>query len=142
QELSAKKTVEIERHLESCDKCTKTLESWRAIHSGFQNMEEAPAASPFLKQKIMAMAEEELDKPPSLAARFMTILRPVIVFPVALLIILALFTNTNKQREAPSAVEHKMAKEAEAPARPDLQRQAAPAPAISNSTVVSKEKAA
>src|SRR5215467_8724027 len=83
RELSAKKTVEVEKHLSVCDNCAKTVESWRAIHQGFlRASEEAPAASPYLKQKLLIAAREELDREPSYAERFMVLLKPAVLLPI------------------------------------------------------------
>src|SRR5262245_66620513 len=65
QELPAKKTLEIEKHLQECAACAKTLESWRAIHRGYQRSAEEPQVAPYFKQKILAAAEEELTRGPS-----------------------------------------------------------------------------
>src|SRR5262249_31938134 len=91
EELSAQKTLELERHLQSCDQCSATLESWRAIHNGYQKMEDLPAPSPFLKQRIVAAAEEELARKPSFATRLFAVLRPAIAIPVILVALLALW---------------------------------------------------
>src|SRR5262245_58751324 len=101
QELSAKKTLEIEKHLQACDRCPKTLESWRAIHGGFQNSD-YPEASPLLKQKILTAARQELVRKPSIMERFSFVWKPALVLPVIIVGLLALFlvpSKTAKQSE-------------------------------------------
>src|SRR5262245_41790891 len=53
QELSPEKTLEMEKHLEVCDACSKTLENWRAIHRGYQRSEEPPQPAPYMRQRIL-----------------------------------------------------------------------------------------
>ena len=100
QELSPRHTVDLERHLEVCDACTSMLENWRAIHRGYQKIiEEAPAA-PYLSQRILAAAKEELKRKPSFSEKFVAILRPALILPVlifALIATLMLYRTEDKQ---------------------------------------------
>jgi tetratricopeptide (TPR) repeat protein len=103
QELSAARTVEIEKHLETCDRCAKTMESWRAIHGGFRNSD-YPETTPYLKQKILNAAKQELSRKPSFAERLSFLVKPAFVLPVMLVALLALlyipFKTTNKSEVA------------------------------------------
>src|SRR5262249_2922117 len=99
----------------------------RAIHNGYQKMEDLPAPSPFLKQRIVAAAEEELARKPSFATRLFAVLRPAIAIPVILVALLALWPlwmekktemAETKAVAAPS-VSLKNKVEAKAPARPE-----------------------
>ena len=90
QELSPSQTVAIEKHLQSCENCAKTLESWRAIHGGFQNSD-YPEVSPYLKQKILTAARQELTRKPTFMERFSFLLKPSFVLPVMIFGLLALF---------------------------------------------------
>lgn len=103
QELSAKKTLEIEKHLQTCDRCPKTLESWRAIHGGFQNSD-YPEASPFLKQKILAAARQELARKPSFLERFSFVIKPAFVLPVMVLGLAALLFLPLQEKKADFAM--------------------------------------
>jgi hypothetical protein len=98
QELSPKKTLEIEKHLRSCSHCTKTLESWRAIHLGYQRSAEDPQVAPYFKQKILAAAEEELQRVPSWKDRLLVGLK-IATVPIAIFLILILF---NEKQTPPS----------------------------------------
>lgn len=103
QELSAKKTLEIEKHLQTCDRCPKTLESWRAIHGGFQNSD-YPEAAPFLKQKILAAARQELARKPSFLERFSFVIKPAFVLPVMVLGLAALLYLPLQNKESKIAM--------------------------------------
>ena len=96
QELPAKKTLEIEKHLHGCVHCTKTLESWRAIHRAYQRNAEEPQIAPYFKQKILAVAEEELSRSPSWTERFGLGLKFATI-PIAIFVIV-LFLN-QKEKE-------------------------------------------
>jgi|GEM_PF-5987158 len=109
QELSAKKTLEIEKHLHGCAHCTKTIESWRGIHRGYQRSVEEPQLAPYFKQKILAAAEEELLRPPSWQDRLLFGLK-IATIPVAIFLIVILFNQKQnppnmamKQRETAAA---------------------------------------
>jgi tetratricopeptide (TPR) repeat protein len=84
QELSPKYTVDLEKHLEVCDKCTQTLENWRAIHRGYQKTTDEAPAVPYLKQRILSAAKQELQRKSSFSERFFTILKPALILPVIL----------------------------------------------------------
>ena len=99
QELPAKKTLEIEKHLHSCARCAKTLESWRAIHRAYQRNAEEPQVAPYFKQKILAVAEEELSRPRSWTERFGLGLK-LATIPIAIFVIV-LFLN-QKEKEIAS----------------------------------------
>ncbi len=108
QELQAKKTLEIEKHLRSCPQCAKTLESWRAIHRAYQRnaFSEEPQIAPYFKQKILAVAEEELSRSPSWTERLIFAVK-VATVPLAIFVIV-LFLNEPKkmamQRQQPEPV--------------------------------------
>jgi tetratricopeptide (TPR) repeat protein len=108
QELSPKHTVDLERHLEVCDACTTMLENWRAIHRGYQKIiEEAPPA-PYLSQRILAAAKEEIQRKPSFSEKFLTILRPALILPVlifGLIATLMLYQKEDKQMASLPAME-------------------------------------
>jgi TolA-binding protein len=112
QELSAKKTLEIEKHLHGCVNCRSTLESWRAIHRAYQRTSEEPLVSPFTKQKLLAVAEEELRRPASWSERLQWALK-IATVPIAIFVIV-LFLNREKtadmamQKAAPKAVAPEM----------------------------------
>ena len=105
RELSAGKTVEVEKHLQTCPLCSKTLESWQAIHAGYQKSAAEPQASPFLKQRLLLAAREELSRSPSFAQRFLAAFRPAVAVPVLLLGLLAIlyfqFGTETKMAQAP-----------------------------------------
>ena len=84
QELSPKYTVDLEKHLQVCDKCTQTLENWRAIHRGYQKTTDEAPAVPYLRQRILSAAKEEMQRKPSFSERFFTILKPALILPVIL----------------------------------------------------------
>ena len=84
QELSPKYTVDLEKHLQVCDKCTQTLENWRAIHRGYQKTTDEAPAVPYLRQRILSAAKEELQRKPAFSERFFTILKPALILPVIL----------------------------------------------------------
>lgn len=84
QELSPKYTVDLEKHLQVCDKCTQTLENWRAIHRGYQKTTDEAPAVPYLRQRILSAAKEELQRKPSFSERFFTVLKPALILPVIL----------------------------------------------------------
>ena len=98
QELPAKKTLEIEKHLHSCAHCAKTLESWRAIHRAYQRNAEEPQIAPYFKQKILAVAEEELSRSPSWTERF-TLGLKFATIPIAIFVIV-LFLNQQEKKMA------------------------------------------
>src|SRR5262245_29736652 len=91
QELSPKYTVDLEKHLQVCDKCTQTLENWRAIHRGYQKTTDEAPAVPYLKQRILSAAKEELQRKPSFSERFFTILKTALILPVILFGLIATF---------------------------------------------------
>jgi tetratricopeptide (TPR) repeat protein len=100
QELSPRHTVDLERHLEVCDACSATLENWRAIHRGYQKAIEDTPAAPYLNQRILAAAKEELQRKPSFSEKFMAILRPALILPVlifALIATLMLYKQDHKE---------------------------------------------
>lgn len=100
QELSAKKTLAVEKHLQTCEKCTKTAESWRAIHQGFHRAaEDEPSASPYLKQKLLIAAREELDRKQTFAERFMGLLKPVVLLPIVIFAIATILYFPWKSRQ-------------------------------------------
>lgn len=84
QELSPKYTVDLEKHLQVCDKCTQTLENWRAIHRGYQKTTDEAPAVPYLRQRILSAAKDELQRKPSFGERFFTVLKPALILPVIL----------------------------------------------------------
>ncbi|HSE40975.1 MAG TPA: zf-HC2 domain-containing protein [Acidobacteriota bacterium] len=112
QELSPRQTVDVERHLEVCDACSATLDNWRAIHRGYQKtMEEAPAV-PYLSQRILAAAKEELQRKPSFYEKFIVILKPALILPVlifALIATLMLYQKQDKQMAKSLTVSEKPA---------------------------------
>ena len=93
QELPAKKTLEIEKHLRDCAVCAKTLESWRAIHRGYQRSAEEPQVAPYFKQKILAAAEDELLRTPSWSDRLLFGLK-IATVPIAIFLVLIVFNET------------------------------------------------
>ena len=97
QELPAKKTLEIEKHLAECSHCTGTLESWRAIHRAYQRSTEEPLVAPYTKQKVLAMAEQELLRARPWSEKFVWALKLTAV-PLAIFI-LVLFFNSKNQNE-------------------------------------------
>lgn len=120
QELPAKKTLEVEKHLRDCSQCKSTLESWRAIHRAYQRNAEEPQVAPYTKQKILAVAEEELLRKPAWSERFLWGIKLATV-PIAIFI-LVLFLNYKDQ---PEVAMHKA--EPEAPPAPAVQSEPAPA---------------
>src|SRR3990172_322088 len=100
QELSAKKTVAIEKHLHACDHCTKTLESWRAIHRGYQRSAEELQPSPYLKQRLLVMAREQLSRTPSIAERLFLGFK-IAALPILIFGILMVF---NLQKQKPTEI--------------------------------------
>lgn len=103
QELSAKKTVAVEKHLQVCDQCTRTLENWQAIHRGYRKSSVEAEAPPYLKQRILVAAREELTRKPSAWEQFNNFLKPAVVMPVIVFLVLALFV-TRHQEEKPAPV--------------------------------------
>ncbi|HJZ13676.1 MAG TPA: zf-HC2 domain-containing protein, partial [Acidobacteriota bacterium] len=89
QELSAKRMIEVEKHLQSCRICARTLESWQTIHAGYQKTTVDEEASPFLKQRILMAAKEQLTKEPSWIQSALAVLKPVIVLPIIVVSLLA-----------------------------------------------------
>ncbi len=116
QELSAGKTLQIEKHLKTCRSCARTLENWRAIHRGYQQSSEDSQVSPFLKQRILAAAEEELRRSPSWSERIFWGVK-ILAVPVALFVIL-LVLNIEWQNSTDVAM---------------TKQQAEPSPAVSES---------
>jgi tetratricopeptide (TPR) repeat protein len=106
QELPAKKTLEIEKHLQGCVHCTKTLESWRAIHRAYQRNAEEPQIAPYFKQKILAVAEEELSRSPSWTDRFALGLKFATI-PIAIFVIV-LFLNQKEKEIAMTKPQEKV----------------------------------
>jgi tetratricopeptide (TPR) repeat protein len=107
QELSPKYTVDLEKHLQVCDKCTQTLENWRAIHRGYQKTTEEAPAVPYLRQRILSAAKDELQRKPSFSERFFTVLKPALILPVILFGLIAtlmLYQNKPKQMSQAPAV--------------------------------------
>jgi tetratricopeptide (TPR) repeat protein len=98
QELSAKKTVAIEKHLRECEQCAKTLESWRAIHHGYQRTAEQMQPSPLLKQRLLVIAKEEMAQPPSFAERFLVFAK-IAVVPILIFGILMVFNMQKKSTD-------------------------------------------
>ena len=93
QELSAKATVKLEKHLHLCDRCSKTLENWQAIHRGFQKSTGETAVPPYLKQRILVSAKEELQLKPTFSEMFVSFLRPAMVAPVIIFGLIALLVT-------------------------------------------------
>lgn len=98
QELSAKKTIAVEKHLQVCDPCTRTLENWQAIHRGYRKSTAEAEAPPYLKQRILVAAREELTQKPSVWEQFSTFLKPAIVLPVIVFLLLALFVTWHQEQ--------------------------------------------
>jgi tetratricopeptide (TPR) repeat protein len=138
QELPAKKTVEMEKHLQVCDQCTKTLENWQAIHRGYQKSTSDAAAPPYLKQRILVAAREELEKKPTVWEQITTFLKPAIVAPVIVFALLALLVTSTQKK---SSIDVNMAQErdrlggveAPQPTTPTGSRQISNAPLRENS---------
>jgi anti-sigma factor RsiW len=130
QELAAKKTLEVEKHLRSCTQCTQTLESWRAIHRAYQRSTEEPQVASYTKQKILAVAEEELLRSPSWNERFLWGLK-IATVPIAIFV-LVLFLNAQKDPEvemtkaAPEPAPRRMAARQDAPVPLPVPSAAAP----------------
>jgi tetratricopeptide (TPR) repeat protein len=104
QELSPKYTVDLEKHLQVCDKCTQTLENWRAIHRGYQKTTEEAPAVPYLRQRILSAAKDELQRKPSFSERFFTVLKPALILPVILFgLIATLMLYQTKPKEMSQA---------------------------------------
>jgi tetratricopeptide (TPR) repeat protein len=134
QELPAKKTLEIEKHLRDCASCAKTLESWRAIHRGYQRSAEEPQVAPYFKQKILASAEDELLRKPSLSDRLLFGLK-IATVPLAIFVVLIVFNETkNKapemamrnegaEQHAPAAVSETGARQNEGITAPQAKQQ-------------------
>jgi tetratricopeptide (TPR) repeat protein len=105
QELSPEKTLEVEKHLEVCDACAKTLHNWRGIHRGFQRAGDLPQPAPFLKTRIMAAAKEEIDRKIPLSERFFSWVKPALILPVMIFVMLVLvFFPTRKFEMAKAKV--------------------------------------
>jgi tetratricopeptide (TPR) repeat protein len=131
QELSPKKTLEIEKHLHSCSQCAKTLESWRAIHRGYQRSTDEPQIEPYFKQKMLAAAEEELRRGSSWKERLLFGLK-IATVPIAIFLIVILLNQKEKEphiamqnEKQVEPVAAKPAPEATAPAVESPQRQKA-----------------
>ena len=95
QELPAKKTLLVEKHLRGCKSCAQTLESWTAIHRAYQRTTEEPQIAPYTKQKVLAAAQEELLRSPSWKERVLWGLKLATV-PIAIFVIV-LFLNSNRE---------------------------------------------
>ena len=95
QELPAKKTLQVEKHLRECNSCKSTLESWRAIHRAYQRSTDEPQISVYTKQKLLAVAEEELRREPSWSERFVLALK-IATVPLAIFIVV-LFLNSKDE---------------------------------------------
>ena len=98
--------MDLEKHLQVCDQCTQTLENWRAIHRGYQKTTDEAPAVPYLKQRILSAAKEELQRKPSFSERFFLVLKPALILPVILFGLIAtlmLYQNKPmaKMSEAP-----------------------------------------
>ncbi len=115
QELSATRIVELEKHLEVCDGCTKTLESWRAIHEGYRKSAEESQPAPYLRQRIMIAAREELERKPSFTERLFALARPALILPVAVFAILTILFYPRKEATKIAQVPAKQAVEKAAP---------------------------
>ena len=108
-ELSAKQVLQVEKHLQVCDACAKTLESWRAIHQGFRKTaDDEPQAPGYLKQKLMIAAKKELTRKPSFTERFAVLLKPALILPVVVFVLLTILYlpwhpgSESKQARIPS----------------------------------------
>jgi tetratricopeptide (TPR) repeat protein len=97
QELSAKATLKLEKHLQLCDRCSKTLENWQAIHRGFQKSTGEALVPPYLKQRILVSAKEELQRKPTFGEMFVSFLRPAMVAPVIIFGLIALLVTWQKE---------------------------------------------
>ena len=97
QELSPEKTLEVEKHLETCDACAKTLHNWRGIHRGFQRSNDVPQPAPFLKTRILAAAREEVVRKPALSERILSWVKPALILPILVfgLLVLLFFPATS-----------------------------------------------
>lgn len=126
QELSPEKTLEMEKHLETCDACAKTLENWRGIHRGFQRSNDIPQPQPFLKTRILAAAREEAERRPSLAERLLFWVKPAVILPVVIFGLLVLLFMPARQSDMAKA---KAPAQAETTSTPAVaaQREAQPA---------------
>ena len=102
QELPAKKTLEIEKHLRGCTHCSNTLESWRTIHRAYQRTTEEPQIATYTKQKILAFAEEELRRTPGWSEKLLWVIKLATV-PVAIFVIV-LFLNAKKEPSSDMAM--------------------------------------
>lgn len=128
QELSAKATMKLEKHLQLCDRCSKTLENWQAIHRGFQKNAGETAVPPYLKQRILVSAKEELRRKPTFGEMFVSFLRPAMVAPVIIFGLIALLVTWQKQAKNTEMAEVKSSV-APAESQSDLRlRKMAPAP--------------
>ena len=88
QELSPEKTLLVEKHLEACDACAKTLHNWRGIHRGFQRSNDVPQPAPFLKTRILAAAKQELGRKTPLMERILVFLKPAVLMPILIFAVL------------------------------------------------------
>lgn len=91
QELSPEKTLQVEKHLETCDACAKTLHNWRGIHRGFQRSNDVPQPAPFLKTRILAAAKQELGRKTPLMERILVILKPAVIMPILIFAVLVVW---------------------------------------------------
>lgn len=116
QELSATRIVELEKHLEVCDGCTKTLESWRAIHEGYRRFAEEPLPTPYLRQRVMIAAKEELERKPTFTERLFALGRPALILPIVVFAIMTfLFYPHNQARKIAQVPATQAAEKAAAP---------------------------
>ena len=126
QELSAVKIVELEKHLEVCDGCTKTLESWRIIHEGYRKSAEEPLPVPYLRQRVMIAAREELERKPSFTERLFALSRPALILPIVVFAVLSILFYPRKEATKIAQVPSKQAIDVAAPTtvnQPQVRRQ-------------------
>lgn len=103
QELSPEKTLEVEKHLETCDACAKTLHNWRGIHRGFQRSNDVPQPAPFLKTRILAAAREEVVRKPAWSEQILSWVKPALILPILVFGLLVLLFLPNRQPEMAKA---------------------------------------
>ena len=126
QELPPDKTLEMEKHLELCDACSKTLEDWRGIHRGYQRSNDVPQPAPYLKTRILAAAREEMERKPGLGERLLGWIKPAVVLPVIIFGLLVLLFMPAKQADMAKAKAPAQAETTSTPAVP-APREAQPA---------------
>ncbi len=115
QELSAPKIVELEKHLEVCDGCSRTLESWRAIHEGYKKSAEEPQPAPYLRQRIMIAAREEMERRPTFTERLFALAKPAFILPIAVFAVLTILFYPRQEARKIAQVPPKSAAEVAAP---------------------------